>query len=175
MPPVFTWYEVIESADLQQGDFLPDCIQPLPPQIVGHATGTAVAEPVDEYPWVAVLTQSCDLANDTVDRVMVCPLYTLDEFLEMSGGGNKSSKKADLRKGRMVHFHLLNKCDLAGVEFSFMVADFSQAFSIPREYATERATARKRPRLLPPYREHMAQAFAKVFMRIGLPIDIDLP
>ncbi len=29
-----------------------------------------------------------------------------------------------------------------------------------------------RPRLLPPYREHLAQAFARFFMRVGLPVDI---
>jgi len=29
-----------------------------------------------------------------------------------------------------------------------------------------------RLRLLPPYREHLAQAFARFFMRVGLPADI---
>jgi hypothetical protein len=26
--------------------------------------------------------------------------------------------------------------------------------------------------LLPPYREHLSQAFARFFMRVGLPVDI---
>jgi hypothetical protein len=30
----------------------------------------------------------------------------------------------------------------------------------------------KRLRLLPPYREHLSQAFARFFMRVGLPTDI---
>jgi hypothetical protein len=30
-----------------------------------------------------------------------------------------------------------------------------------------------RIRLLPPYREHLSQAFARYFMRVGLPLDID--
>jgi hypothetical protein len=30
----------------------------------------------------------------------------------------------------------------------------------------------KRIRLLPPYREHLTQAFARQFMRVGLPIDL---
>jgi len=30
----------------------------------------------------------------------------------------------------------------------------------------------KRLRLLPPYREHLSQAFARFFMRVGLPVDI---
>ena len=29
-----------------------------------------------------------------------------------------------------------------------------------------------RLRLNPPYREHLAQAFARFFMRVGLPVDI---
>ncbi len=29
-----------------------------------------------------------------------------------------------------------------------------------------------RLRLLPPYREHLAQGFARFFMRVGLPVDI---
>jgi hypothetical protein len=35
-----------------------------------------------------------------------------------------------------------------------------------------RAKAAKRLRLLPPYREHLSQSFARFFMRVGLPIDI---
>jgi hypothetical protein len=27
-------------------------------------------------------------------------------------------------------------------------------------------------RLLPPYREHLAQAFARFFIRVGLPVDV---
>jgi len=30
----------------------------------------------------------------------------------------------------------------------------------------------QRLRLLPPYREHLSQAFARFFMRVGLPSDI---
>jgi hypothetical protein len=30
----------------------------------------------------------------------------------------------------------------------------------------------RRLRLLPPYREHLSQAFARFFMRVGLPVDI---
>jgi hypothetical protein len=29
-----------------------------------------------------------------------------------------------------------------------------------------------RLRLLPPYREHLSQSFARFFMRVGLPVDI---
>jgi hypothetical protein len=29
-----------------------------------------------------------------------------------------------------------------------------------------------RPQLLPPYREHLSQSFARFFMRVGLPIPV---
>lgn len=32
----------------------------------------------------------------------------------------------------------------------------------------------KRLRLCPPYREHLSQAFARYFMRVGLPINIHM-
>jgi hypothetical protein len=32
----------------------------------------------------------------------------------------------------------------------------------------------ERLRLLPPYREHLSQAFARYFMRVGLPQDINI-
>jgi len=45
--------------------------------------------------------------------------------------------------------------------------------SIPLAFVRQRAArADDRLRLLPPYREHLSQAFARYFMRVGLPQDI---
>jgi hypothetical protein len=35
-----------------------------------------------------------------------------------------------------------------------------------------KARAIPRPQLLPPYREHLSQAFARFFMRVGLPTPV---
>jgi hypothetical protein len=44
---------------------------------------------------------------------------------------------------------------------------------VPLGYVKEIARQKgNRIRMLPPYREYLAQAFAWQFMRIGLPIDI---
>jgi hypothetical protein len=40
---------------------------------------------------------------------------------------------------------------------------------VVREVAAEQGDG---IRLLPPYREHLAQAFARFFMRVALPVDI---
>ncbi|HET6574322.1 MAG TPA: hypothetical protein VFG68_12000 [Fimbriiglobus sp.] len=53
------------------------------------------------------------------------------------------------------------------------VVDVRQLFSLPIGFVRKRVgLAGHRLRLLPPYREHLAQAFARYFMRVGLPIDI---
>lgn len=72
-----------------------------------------------EYHNIIIMSQSCDLVNNKIKNVVVCPIYSLNEL----GEKFKSNKKDRLR-------------------------------------------------LLLPYREHLAQSFARFFMRIGLPIDI---
>jgi len=46
---------------------------------------------------------------------------------------------------------------------------FGVHLSTLKELAAQQAL---RQRLLPPYREHLAPAFARFFMRVGLPIDV---
>jgi hypothetical protein len=68
---------------------------------------------------------------------------------------------------------MLAACELPGLERGVRVVDFRQLFSLPLAFVRKRAAlAGPRLRLLPPYREHLAQAFARYFMRVGLPIDI---
>jgi hypothetical protein len=55
------------------------------------------------------------------------------------------------------------------------IVDFGRIYCLPRGYVEKLANHRgERLRLLPPYREHIAQAFARFFMRIGLPQDIEI-
>jgi len=52
--------------------------------------------------------------------------------------------------------------------------DFHRIYTVPKAYLKQIALNNKfRIRLLPPYREHLSQAFARYFMRVGLPVDID--
>ncbi len=46
-----------------------------------------------------------------------------------------------------------------------------EVFTLPRPVLESLLKARgvSRPQLLPPYREHLSQAFARFFMRVGLP------
>jgi hypothetical protein len=81
--------------------------------------------------------------------------------------------REDLRRGNTPGYHLLNRCFLLGQESDFQVCDFRAIFGV-RLIAIKDLAAQQSPRLrlLPPYREHLAQAFARFFMRIGLPVDV---
>jgi len=68
---------------------------------------------------------------------------------------------------------LLNKQE--GIFDDYLVVDFKNVYGI--HYSTLENIVKKqnkRIRLLPPYREHLSQAFARYFMRVGLPQDIML-
>jgi len=70
-------------------------------------------------------------------------------------------------------FHLLAASAVPGMEREVRVVDFRRLHSLPVSFVRRRAeNAGARLRLLPPYREHLSQAFARFFMRVGLPVDI---
>ncbi len=175
----YPWYELVSGPTLEQGDLLENCLAPVLPRLTNDPAQSAVPlanpERFDVYDRVVVLSQSCDLADEELTRVMVCPTYTLDTFLKTVSGNKEkqNSTKSNLRKGRNTAHHLLNACDITGHEAPHLVADFGDAFGIPVEYAIELASAGGRIRLLPPYREHLAQMFARFYMRVGLPIEVE--
>ncbi len=167
----FPWYASVEGAGLEQGDILRNCRAPLPPRLPGEPEP---AQPIEneEFVRAIVLTQSCDLADPSTRRVMLAPVYELDEFLDAIGGG-RNDKREKLKRGHFVAYHLLNLCSIDGHHTPHTVVDFGDAFSVPIEYARGLTAGAARLRLLAPYREHLAQGFARYYMRVGLPIPID--
>jgi hypothetical protein len=68
---------------------------------------------------------------------------------------------------------LLNRCNLTGFETDYLICDFRSLFGVHLTTLNDLAAQQSpRLRLLPPYREHLAQAFARFFIRVGLPIDV---
>ncbi len=61
----------------------------------------------------------------------------------------------------------------AGDGRNALVVDFRQIYSLPVAYLRRHAGGLgSRWRLQSPYREHFSQAFARFFMRVGLPTAI---
>jgi hypothetical protein len=173
--PDFPWYGVARGDALEQGDLLLGCPRFVIPAEASRVEGAVslVRETVD----AVVLTQSCDLAvradgQCEATDVMLCPFY-FKKALTDHPVFRKDEAWEEVRKGRRPFFHLLNECRLAGHEQDFALIDFHAVFTLSFPLAQEFARgAGDRLRLLPPYREHLSQAFARLFMRVGLPADI---
>ena len=167
----YPWYLQISKDDpLQQGDFVLKC-QIVQPSVEAQSPSQSIRAVVKEYD-VIVMSQSCDLIADKVDLALVCPFYTLTELGNIHSDYKTADKKEKLRQGHVFGMHLLNECSING-NSDFLVVDFKSVYAVPLPFLKQIVSNRSnRNRLLPPYREHLSQAFARFFMRVGLPLDI---
>ena len=165
----YPWYEIVSGEEVWQGEVINSC----PIMVPSHAIelGKVSAE-VIEYD-VVVMSQSCDLVHKKLNLVLVCPFCHLSDFENRSDFFKSKKGKEALRRGDAPGYHLLNKCELGGFETDYLVLDFRSVYSVPFDFLMDLDKSRcDRLRLLPPYREHLSQAFARFFMRVGLPVDI---
>lgn len=175
MPLEYPWYALVAGPELAQGDFLDRCPILVPPdefRIDDGPVPSGITVGVRTYD-VVVMSQSCDLEQGKLQLVLVCPHWSLEQ-LEQSSDFFKSRKgKEQLRRGNIPGYHMLEACDVEGHIRGIRVVDFRTVYSLPFEFVQEFASnSGPRLRLLPPYREHLSQAFARFFMRVGLPVDI---
>jgi hypothetical protein len=167
----YPWYQVVQGTDLAQGDLLDRCPVFMPP--------ADLTEPSDDaaFAWqerdVIVMTQTCDLVpgREKVTEVLLCTAWSRSDV--KSGHLATPRGLEDARRGNLPGYHLLAECNLPGMVQGLRIVDFRRVYSLPLPFIRQHATrAGDRLRLLPPYREHLSQAFARYFMRVGLPQDI---
>ncbi|MFV1964317.1 MAG: hypothetical protein ACC628_02755 [Pirellulaceae bacterium] len=171
----YPWYSVVSGRSLEQGDILFECpVFLIPPDAIRQPGQHAIA--VDRQN-VIVMTQSCDLAirpdgSCNTDDVILAAVFFKQELSDNKTFGNKGGWNS-AKKGRFPSCHVLNRCTIEEYESDFMLVDLRRVYSLSidtvRQVAEEQGD---RIRLMPPYREHLSQAFARFFMRVGLPVDI---
>lgn len=171
----FIWYQqIIKSDNIEQGDLIIDCPIIIPPCKIEVGD-----EPEIEIKLInsIILSQSCDLEANKIEIVLVCPYYPLKEFIENLPEDQQAKKTIkkhieNLKKGFLVGYHLLNKYQDLGID-DYLVVDFKNVYGVEINNLKDIAEKQDlRIRLNPPYREHLSQAFARNFMRVGLPQDI---
>lgn len=170
----YPFYDLVScSESILQGDLILEC-----PIIKPPTTFDIEETPEIEISFlnVVVLSQSCDLENRKIDIVLVSPYYTLDYYLSQLPSDQQNSKgrpKAiqDLLQGNRPSYHLLSKDEKVGDQA--LVVDFKNVYGVSFEYLEQYVKKiDSRARILPPFREHLSQAFARYFMRVGLPSQI---
>lgn len=166
------WYEPANDRELRQGELLWQCSRVRLPETDFSEKAEITVESVH----AVVLTQSCDLiprksGKPKADVVLLCPFHTMSELGENATFKDKQAWE-NCRKGMLPRFHVLNTCEFDG-QSDFLLVDLGAAFSLDYSVVLDNALQnRSRLRLKPPYREHLSQAFARYYMRVGLPTDI---
>jgi len=167
----YPWYVVVGTEDgLNQGDFIFSCpiLEP-----VHDIDKDIIKANYWEYN-VIIMSQTCDLANKKLDLVLVCPLWSLPEIEKKNPWFQSNKNKEKLRRGDQPSYHLLNRSSIKDFELDYTIVDFRNVFGVPYAFLLNYINkTERRLRLLSPYKEHLSQAFARFFMRVGLPLDID--
>jgi hypothetical protein len=156
------------GANLAQGDYLPNCLVPIVPAAFGPNSRSAdlTIHTVD----LVVMTQSCDLANAKNGLVALCSIYPIKAFESVNPAYARKGAWEEVRKGRREGLHLLASPTKPAVGREALIVDFREIFSLPVEYLAQHAVSLgARWRLDSPFLEHFSQAFARFFMRVGLP------
>lgn len=186
------WFKTVDSNEgITQGDIILEC------PVIGWKSGELkfiegkqketlkLAFEVIEAD-VVVMTQACDLENAKISNIILCPHLSLEKYKQawdsnMEELSQNPTKKAwgrhfdDIRDGFIWNLTLLDKSNLNGTKMSPRIVDFHYVYSMPRSFLESHLASKGKPRLqlLPPFREHLSQAFARFFMRIGLPTKIE--
>ncbi|MAF08996.1 hypothetical protein CMK11_00960 [Candidatus Poribacteria bacterium] len=146
-------------------------------------TSTVRAEACD----LIVLTNSCDIAQHNVPLVLLCPAHDVTDYCAawLAGRSDKSGHKGawrtrctEIQRGRTQNLTVLgvgngSEAD-EGDGTDYRVVDFSEPYTLPLAVLKRHlhVTTHTRICLLPPYCEHLSQAFARYHMRVGLPTSV---
>ncbi len=170
-----SWFEVINQSVLEQGDLITDCkiFRPVHAESQKDDSVVTIAEEIHD---VIILTQTCDIENRNVEEVLVARVVTYGNLIAEFGG-------ADIRRSRtyrktaldnVIPAYLLLQERTIPPILEWSLVDFHNLFTIPRSLLSEITSGKgDRLRLVPPYKEHLAQSFAKYMMRVALPATLD--
>lgn len=177
----YPWYTVVEGEELEQGDFIDNCSVVVPQYTSLHFTEENTLdnrlvhqiEGIVEVYDVIIVNQSCDLENNKLDYVIMCPRWSCRAYAEVNEEFKKLDKLEQIRQGKQHRYGMLNQSELDVLSYEIQIVDLSMVFSVPYNALKQIAKSNgKRLRLLSPYKEKLAQSFAYYYMRIALPNDI---
>lgn len=174
----YPWYQLVSGEEeIKQGDILEDCPVFQLPEDLAEITKDQLNNIKSQVQWkqqdVIIMSQSCDMVKgrEKVTETLLCAVWKRSELTEGYLASNVGMEEA--RRGNLPGYHVLGECSLPEFHREVRVVDFRRVYSLPLPFVRRLATKLgKRIRLLPPYREQLAQAFARYFMRVGLPTDI---
>ena len=155
----------LPNSPVDQGDLIDGC--PLLTLAHFDAQNPSNASAQHALSRVLVLTQTCDLANQKADQVVVAMVHNA-ESLVASGRLKAAEVRGPLRAARVFGWYFLPKSQELGL--GEMIVDFRQLHTVRLDLLTALcASGRRVARIEPLYREHLSKHFADSYSRIGLP------
>jgi hypothetical protein len=150
---------------VDQGDLIADC----PILHIRESQVTPDRPPaIDfEFQLAVVLTQTCDLANQKTTIATVAEVYDA-QFMITQKLFKPAEVKGPLRAGRVWGWYFLPADGELGL--GEMIIDLRRVHTVRLDLLRGLcASGKRRGRIRPLYREHLAKHFADTFCRIGLP------
>jgi hypothetical protein len=182
----YDWYSLVPNdKPVTQGDIIFNC----PVVEVSEKQESPYIEAnLVRLKYGIVMTQACDLEHGKVDNLTVCELVPFIDSLNASSNLryqkdfneiNKQRKESivkEFKQGHLLNHHLLDKFQSESMELLYHTVSLKEAFTVPVGTVNKMLSEQggERLRLLPPYREQLGQAYARVFMRVGYPIDLEI-
>jgi hypothetical protein len=171
------WYEITSGDTLRQCDILLGCpILKIAGKLQWPIPQSATLSLQFEMYDSVILTQSCDLENEKVEDILLAQVIAwpvlVRQELQRNNQFIKSKKyRKALIDGDTPGQALLHKHD-GEPRLDWSIVSFQRVYTIQKDFLVQFASGSgPRLRLRSPYREHIAQAFARFVMRVGLPYD----
>lgn len=172
--PVKNYWKQISGAEVRQGDYIFNCPVPIFAEQFPQQNELEIGIDIEFYDLI-VVTQSCDLEQNKVRLVALGPIYSLENYETINPEFTKKGRWEEVRKGRIEGLYLLSSLTNPENNRECVIVDFLVIYSLLFEFLTKHAESlESRWRLRSPYLEHFSQAFARFFMRVGLPANISL-
>lgn len=83
----YPWYQVLKDSDsITQGDIIKNCYIPLPNKEVYSSIINPESENVPDLNIITqdviIVSQACDIANNKINSIVVCPIWPLEIIAE---------------------------------------------------------------------------------------------
>lgn len=175
------WFSEIENvSELEQGDLLSDIPAYLP--TANREFDLSNGGLIPNQGEVIVLTQSCDLAHkllpnnprDPVDRVVVCRVYTLEQFIAEDASRNSSEILEGVRLNRNKRYFMLGPGPASIRDYLSIVA-LEEIYLLPRQYLEAKTENCSRLRLHSPMRESLSSCFGDLFAKVAIDTPYEIP
>ena len=171
------WWTATSGPGHEQGDLLRD-FPVVHVESVQVAGDMAEVRSRVEFVDGIIVTQTCDLENAKIANILLARVTTWADFAAAQfAAGNTAVKSSSFRRnlvrGDIPPLMLLHARQ-PQPPLDWSVVDFRELHVVDRDRIDEfvgQPGSRRRLRLVPPYKEHFAQAFARFYMRVGLPHD----